>query len=48
MVVTLLALPSRAAQNFWGLIPQTPNWKLAQNMKVYQVSSLSEVVLPRP
>ena len=29
-------------------MPQTPNWKLAQNMKVYQVSSPSEVVLPRP
>ena len=41
-------LYSRAAQNFWGLIPQTPNWKLAQNVKVYQVSSPSEVVLPRP
>ena len=27
---------------------QTPNWKLAQNMKVCQVSSQSEVVLPRP
>ena len=38
----------RAAQNFWGLNPQTPNWKWAQNMKVYQVSSPSEVILPRP
>ena len=41
-------LPDSAAQHFWGLIPQTPNWKLAQNVKVYQVSSPSEVVLPRP
>ena len=38
---------SRAAQNFWDLIPQTQTWKLAQNVKVYQVSSPSEVVLPR-
>ena len=38
----------RAAQNFWGLMPQTPNWKLAQNVMVYQVSSPSEVILPRP
>ena len=27
---------------------QTLNWKLAKNMKVCQVSSQSEVVLPRP
>ena len=33
----------RAVQNFWDLIPQTPNWKLAQNVKVYQASSQSEV-----
>ena len=36
-------LYNRAAQNFWGLMPQTPNWNLAQNVKVYQVSSRSEV-----
>ena len=39
---------SRAAQNFWGPMLQTPNWKLAQNMNVCQVSSQSEIVLPRP
>ena len=41
-------LRSRAAQNFWEIIPQTPNWKLAQNVKVYQVSSQSKDVLTRP
>ena len=41
-------LSSRAAQNFWDLMPQTPNWNLAQDVKVYQVSSPSEVVLPHP
>ena len=49
---TVLLFPQiivpRAAQNFWGPMLQTPNWKLAQNMKVCQVSSQSEVVLPRP
>ena len=39
---------SRDVQNFWGLMLQTPNWKLAQNMKVCQVSDQSEVVLPSP
>ena len=44
----MICLDSRAAQIFWDLIPQTPNWKLAENVKVYQVSSLPEFVLPRP
>ena len=29
---------SRAGQNFWGLISQTPNRRLTQNVKAYQVS----------
>ena len=37
-------LYTRAAQNFWGLIPQTPNWRLAQNVKVYEVSGPSKDV----
>ena len=41
-------LSSRAAQYFWGLNPQTPNWKLAQTVKVYLVSSSSEIVIPHP
>ena len=41
-------LCSRAAQNFWSLMLQTPNWKLVQTVKLCQVSSPSEVFLPRP
>ena len=36
----------RAAQILKGLIPQTPNLRLAQIMKVYQVSGPSGDVLP--
>ena len=38
----------RAAQIFRGLMLQTPNLKLVQTVKVYQVSSPSEVILPCP
>ena len=38
----------RAAEIFRGLMLQTPNLKLVQTVKVYQVSSPSEVVLPCP
>ena len=36
-----------AAQNFWGLIPLTPNLRMAQIVKVYQVPGPSVDVLPR-
>ena len=39
---------NRAAQIFWGLMLQTPNLRLAQILKVYQVSGSSGDVWPRP
>ena len=39
---------SRAAQNFWGLISQTPNWRLPQNVKVCEFSGPSRDIWSRP
>ena len=41
-------LYSRAGQNFGGLISQTPNKRLTQNVKVYQVSGPTRDVWSRP
>ena len=41
-------LCSRAAQIFWGFLPQTPSLSLTQTVTPYQFLGPYNIVLPRP
>ena len=39
---------SRAAEIFWGFLPQTPSLSLTQTMTPYQFLGPYDIILPRP